>query len=126
MANFSHYYKFAELFHGRRLVRDPNHPDHFQYAGEPVVVDEQAVYDLQPNQNMMDIPADTIERQQATRFAAAYAHLLNRLHDAFNGAPAGLQSAVDIMFELKQIGEELVQMVNPVTGRHIGLVYNPQ
>jgi hypothetical protein len=42
-------------------------------------------------------------------FSTAYSNLLNALHAAFNGQPAGIDVAIGCMYELKMIAVSLMQ-----------------
>jgi hypothetical protein len=42
----AHYYRFAEILHGRRLVPDPAAKEKYSYSGEPVPFDPAGIWDL--------------------------------------------------------------------------------
>lgn len=90
---FAHYYRFAEIFHGRRLGRNPNvgpdaPPDErFIYGGAPLPFDENAVYKAPTNPKRESYPPASATRHACDNFNYAYTSLLKTLHAMFNGRP---------------------------------------
>ena len=119
----AHYYKLGEIYHGRRLIPDPDEPGRYAYEGDVVEVDEAAVRNLTINQRLDDLPRGSDQRRLAFEFSVEYSYLLDGLHECYNGY-ANLQPSVDRMFRLKAIGERLVEMDNPSnSGFKVGLVF---
>jgi hypothetical protein len=107
-ADVAHYYRFAEIVHGRRLVRnraaDSATPSdqRYVYAGDPVRVDDTAVRDVPRNPKAAVYPAGSAARRACTAFNYTYTSLLKSLHAAFNGTPGVLTSAYTLMTSLQQ------------------------
>jgi hypothetical protein len=104
--NPAHYYKFGEIFHGRKIIRTPTG---FAYAGEPIPFDPRDVYPMKPNPKPADFPPDSQARSRVEAFSLAYSSLLNVLHAAFNGEPAKINVAIGLMYELKMIAVSLMR-----------------
>lgn len=98
----AHYYRFAEIVHGRRLVRNPDAgpgtpPDQrYVYADDPVPVQPAAVSNAPLNPKMAGYPAGSAARQACTAFNYTYTGLLKTLQavdmmagKATGGAPVG-------------------------------------
>jgi hypothetical protein len=116
----AHYYRFAEIVHGRRLVRNPDAgpgtpPDQrYVYAGAPVPVQPAAVSNAPLNPKMAGYPAGSAARQACTTFNYTYTGLLKTLHAAFNGTPRELKSAIGLMASLQR------QAVDMMAGKATG------
>jgi Ferritin-like len=110
----AHYYRFAEVVHGRRLVRDPaagrgTPPDQqYIYAGDPVTVDEKAVRSAPLNPTTASYPAGSAGRRACTAFNYTYTSLLKALHGAFNGTPRELKSGFGLMGSLRQQATDMM------------------
>jgi hypothetical protein len=102
----AHYYKFGEIFHGRKIIKTPTG---FAYAGAPIPFDPGGVYPMKPNPKPADFPPDSQARTRIEEFSLAYSSLLNALHTAFNGEPAKINVAIGLMYELKMIAVSLMQ-----------------
>lgn len=101
----SHYYRFAEIYHGRALVTNPDpqagsppwlfigHPIRFDPAGvQPVIVNpSSASYHSHPQLAELN-----------NGFNRGYSDLLRKLHRVFNGQPDWLGPALLEMQALKQ------------------------
>ena len=120
--DLAHYYRLGEIYHGQRLIADPDEPGKFAYEGEIVEVDESKVRNLNINQKFDDLPRGSEQRRLALEFAVEYSYLLDGLHDSYNGG-GNLQPSVDRMFRMKAIADQLVEMDDPNTGRKVGPVY---
>jgi hypothetical protein len=116
----AHYYRFAEIVHGRRLVPDPGAgpatpPDQrYVYAGAPVPVDPSAVRGVPLNPTAAGYPAGSAARRACTSFNYSYTSLLKALHATFNGAPRAFSSAIGLMGSLQQQGRDM--MAGTTTG----------
>ena len=119
-ADVAHYYRFAEIVHGRRLVRDPDAgpgtpPDQqYIYAGDPVSIDETAVRSAPVNPKTADYMFGSAARRACTAFNYTYTSLLRSLHATFNGAPRELKSAFGLMSSLQQQATDM--MAGTATG----------
>lgn len=113
--DFAHYYRFEELFHGRRLVKDTTVPQGYSFSGPAIPFDAGAVWPLAANTKAEQLPEGSEQRRQANEFNFVYAKLLNALHRSFNGDPGFIQSTLGLMYDLKLAGEQLAAM--PFPGR---------
>jgi hypothetical protein len=102
----AHYYKFGEIWHGRRIVRTP---EGYAYAGAPVPFDPAGVYPMRANCKIADFPEGSQARTRVSAYAYSYSNLLNALHEAFNGTPATIDTAIGLMYELKMQAVALMQ-----------------
>jgi hypothetical protein len=113
----AHYYRFAEIHNGRRLVKDPSDPLGFSYSGAPIGLDPAGVWNMVSDPKAAQYKPGSRARMLADQFNRTYTALLNSLHGTFNGYPATLDSAMGLMFELNIVGGQLVETVDEVTGR---------
>ena len=102
----AHYYKFGEIFYGRKIVKTPTG---FAYAGAPVHFDPTGVYPMRPNPKINYFERGSQARMKMEEFSYAYSSLLNTLHNAFNGDPALIDQAIGLMYGLKMIAVSLMQ-----------------
>lgn len=98
-ANVAHYYRFAEIVHGRRLIRIRSS---WAYLGEPVTVNPAGVRAVPVNPTLAGYPEGTAVRRACESFNDSYTSLLKVLHAAFNGAPRSLAPAAGLMSSLRQ------------------------
>lgn len=96
----AHYYRFAEIVHGRRLVRLPGR--RWAYLGKPVTVNPAGVRAVPANPTLAGYPAGSAARRACQSFNYTYTSLLKVLHATFNGAPHSLASATALMSSLQQ------------------------
>jgi hypothetical protein len=119
--DYAHYYRFAEIVHGRRLVKNPDAgpatpPDQqYAYTGDPISWDPEGVIALvsNPTPNMY---AGTRAEQTAANFDYTYTSMLRCLHDTFNGAPGQLVAAFGLMQSMKQQAVDLMAVELPSGG----------
>lgn len=104
--DLAHYYRFAEIFHGRKLVKnpDPNLPpdQQYSYSGEEIVLDAAGVRDVIDNPKRLSFPAGSEALHLFDNFNYTYTSLLKSLHTTFNGAPGDLDAAIGLMESCKQ------------------------
>lgn len=113
---FAHYYRFAELFHGRRLVRDDSVKQGYSYSGAPVPLVPEGIWNLTPNLKAEQLKPATRARLYADQFNLAYTRLLAALQETFNGRPGALDHAMGLMYELRLAADTLVSLTLPETG----------
>jgi hypothetical protein len=118
----AHYYRFAELAHGRRLIPDATVPQGYSYTGAPVPFDPTGVWAMPPNARTGDYPAGSRSRFVADRFAEAYTRLLRALQLAFDGRPSALGPALGLMFELRLLAQDVLA-TRDAGGRPTGLCF---
>ncbi|MFI6633053.1 ferritin-like protein [Nonomuraea fuscirosea] len=125
--DIAHYYRFAAIAKGRRLVRDPSTPAGFSYSGAPYPFDADGVWPLTPNQRAADLDPESEAWRRVHQFRVTFTRLLDGLQRCVDGDPGHLDAAMGVMFELKLAGQMLATM--PVlaagvpTGRHAGPVF---
>jgi Ferritin-like len=116
----AHYFKFGEIYYGRRLRPDRESVSGWSYSGDPVPLDESNIVNLFPNAAVTSYEHDSDARVAASQFYEAYCRLVRALDETFNGNPARLDSALGIMFELKLVAQQVIQfpagMRVPVAG----------
>ncbi|MFZ5635040.1 MAG: ferritin-like domain-containing protein [Pseudomonadota bacterium] len=108
----AHYYKFAEIYHGRALVPNPDlaasKKTPWVFAGHPIAFDPAGVHPA-----IVDPSASTyagrprLQELNAT-FNRGYSDLLRKLHRVFNGEPDWLGPALLGMQALKQQAQVLM------------------
>jgi rubrerythrin len=103
----AHYYRFAEIFHGRRLIPNPDAPpgappdERFVYGGEPIAFDAGGVLPVPANPKLGDYPPDSHAHFACNAFNYTYTSVLKSLHATFNGDPDSLWAAIGLMESLK-------------------------
>ena len=120
---FAHYYRFAEIFHGRRLVPDQSSHKGYSYTGSEVAFDADGVWDMAPNPKVAHYPEGSRARRRAEQFAFSYTKLLTALHAAFNSDPARLRAALGLMYELRLMALDVLSTTDSSTGRPTGLCF---
>jgi hypothetical protein len=115
----AHFYRFGEIAAGRKIVPTP---DGFAYGGAPILFEPSGVWPLRPNCKIADFAPGTHARTRIEAFAYNYSALLNSLHNAFNGAPAQLDTAIGIMYDLRT---SAVALMETDTGEKSGQTVGP-
>jgi hypothetical protein len=106
----AHFYRFAEIYHGKGLVPNPSPPPAFAFSGDDIPFDPSGVLPVVSNPKAADYPAGSPARVQCDAFNATYTSLLTHLHEGFNGTQDSLGSAIGDMFQLKNQGIALMQV----------------
>jgi hypothetical protein len=104
----AHYYRFAEIFHGRELVQNPDGSPSWAYDGPPISFDPAGVLPVVSNPKASDYPVGSESRTKCDAFNATYTVLLHDLHAAFNGTPERLNDAIIGMFKLNEQAADLM------------------
>ncbi|MBX3745786.1 MAG: ferritin-like protein [Verrucomicrobiae bacterium] len=116
--DYAHYYRFAEIFHGRRLRPNPQAgpgtpPDQrFLYDGDPVPFDPDGVRPVPANPKAASYPPGSAARHACDTFNYTYTNLLKSLHATFNGQPQSLRAAIGLMFSMRQQALDLMSGTN--------------
>ena len=97
----AHYYRFAEIEKGRRLVKDPSVPEGYSYSGDSILLDADGIWNFVENSKASLYEPGTKARRLVDQFNFSYTNLLNALHDTLNGQPQRLNAAMGLMYELK-------------------------
>jgi hypothetical protein len=106
----AHYYRFAEIYYGRRLIPDRTVANGYSYAGARIPFDPTGIWDMVTNPKVANYPAGSTARAYAERFSVIYTNLLRGLHRTFNGAPSNLKPAIGVMYELRLAAEALIEI----------------
>lgn len=113
-SKIAHYYRFAEIYHGKTLIPNPDAPpgapddQKFVYGGPPIQFDPNGVLPVIENPKAAQYPAASKARLACDTFNSTYTSILKTLHVSFNGSPDQLQAAIDLMDTLKQQAMDLM------------------
>ena len=102
----AHYYKFAEIVAGRRIVVGP---DSYSFTGEVIPFDKTSVWPMMDDPDAALLPPGSRARILSDQFAATYQALLNALNRTFNGDPDYLSQALGLMYSLNLAALQLMQ-----------------
>jgi hypothetical protein len=111
----AHFYRFAEIVHGAKLIADPTALGGFSYTGDPVNFDATAVIPMAkpaPLTSLTD-PSEATALRLATTFCGCYRRLLTALQQAFNGQPDKIGDAIGLMNELKVAARNMLDTPDP-------------
>ncbi len=107
----AHYYRFAQIVKGGRLVPDPENPGGFVYdLNQPINLDSEKIYPLVENSKATMYSEGSRARYLVDQFNYSYTNLLNGLHETFNGNPDFLNATIGVMFELKLQAQEMAEL----------------
>ncbi|MEH1899850.1 MAG: ferritin-like protein [Nostoc sp.] len=107
----AHYYRFAQIVKGGRLVPDPEKPGTFVYnLNQPINLDSEKIYPLVENSKAEMYPEGSRARRLIDQFNYSYTSLLNGLHKTFNGYSDYLNTTMGVMFELKLQAQEMAEV----------------
>lgn len=118
----AHYYRFAELWHGHRLIPDVSAPAGYSYTGTPISFDPTGVWAMPANPRLIQYPPGSRSRFVAGQFSLTYTKLLRALHEMFTGVPENLDAALGIMFELRLLAQDVLDTPD-TDGRPTGLCF---
>jgi Ferritin-like len=118
----AHYYRYAEIFNGYTLHRDPSVPAGWSYSGSEIPFDPSNVFDMPDNPKVEQYPAGSRSGFYAEQFNLAYTELLRALHQTFNGQPALLDRAIGMMFQLRILAYQVLSTLDP-NGKATGLTF---
>ncbi len=110
----AHYYRFAEIWHGHKLVPVPNPPpgtpddQKYRYDGPPIPFDASKVLPVIDNPLQANYPPSSQAHYLNQNFNYAYTSLLKALHHTFNGKPNQLESAIGLMHSLRELAMEMM------------------
>lgn len=102
----AHYYKFAEIVYGRRIVVTP---EGYSYTGAHVPFDPEGVWPMMDDPDLALLPKGSRAALLSEQFAETYQSLLAGLNRAFNGDPGYIGQAIGIMYSLSVIARQLMQ-----------------
>jgi len=107
-----HYYRFSEIFYGHRYQKsdDPKRPP----TGVTIEVDYAQTYPFKRNPKRSDYRSGSFLWKLNEDFNQRYSDMLRQLHEALNGSPKTLYTAVmDSMHHLTPVAHEM--MKTPIT-----------
>jgi hypothetical protein len=114
----AHYFRYDEILRGRHYTRGDTAQS--GPTGSQFLVDWTAVYPMRPNPSTSQYADDSAVRAQMHAFNRTYRRLLRGLELALNGEPNRLDAMVDVMFELKTLARELMQLPSGTDGLTAG------
>ena len=100
----AHYYRFAEIYYGKTLIRNLNPrrgEPAFVYGGAPIPLDPKGVTPLVTNPKDSYYPAGSQAADTNNNFNFTYTSMLKSLHQVFNGEPDRIAPAVQLMESMK-------------------------
>ncbi|HYB24642.1 MAG TPA: ferritin-like protein, partial [Solirubrobacteraceae bacterium] len=115
----AHYYRFAEIAKGRKLIPAPHQQPPWRYEGEAIPFDPTHVYPAVEDPHSSDYPPGSPARRACEECNYTYTSLLKLLHEVFNGAPTHLGKSIGVMNELATQAEKLMTIKLP-SGKNAG------
>jgi len=121
----AHYYRFAEIWHGKALIPNPQAPpdapndQKYIYGGPAIPFDPHGVWPAIANPKAAMYPAGSKARYACDTFNYTYTALLKTLHLTFNGQPYRLSAAIGLMESLKAQAMDLMA-IDLGNGTHAG------
>ncbi len=117
----AHYYRFGEIYYGKKLIKTD---DGYAYAGAPIDFDEDGVYPMVDNPQLLTFPPGSQLALLAETFSWGYSNLLRSLHEAFNGRPDRINTAIGLMYQLRLAAQQLLQIpLGDGSGKNAGPVF---
>lgn len=82
----AHYYRFAEIYKGGKLIKDYNQPLGYAYdrAGNPINCDFSAVRQFTPNPKMKDFAPASRQYRGLAKFNTEYTKMFKELQEFYN------------------------------------------
>jgi Ferritin-like len=111
--DYAHYYRFGEIFRGRRLIPNagagPDAPpdQRYVYGGDPVAFDPDGVLAVPTNPTLAGYPTGSLAFLACRTFNYTYTNLLKVLHVMLNGTPNRLDDAIGLMMSLRQQAKDM-------------------
>jgi hypothetical protein len=108
----AHYYKYAEIYHGRKLIPNPDlvaaKQTPWVFKGHPIAFDPSGVFPVIVNPSAATYAGHPRLQDLNRTFNTTYSVLLRRLHQVFNGRPDWLGPALLGMQNMKQQAQLLM------------------
>jgi len=98
----AHYYRFAEIVKGRKIIANPRATpttppaERYLYGGEQIII-EPGILPVIENPKSTSYAVGSLERTASDNFNRIYTKILGLLDSAFNGSPGDLQTSIDMM-----------------------------
>jgi Ferritin-like len=119
----AHYYRFAEIVQGRKLIPDASVPEGYSYGGAAIEFDATRVFDIPDNPKASDYVAGTFARGLIDEFNVAYTQVLADLQLTFDGHPSNIRQSNQSMVQLRSMAEDTMSFIDPATGRSVGISF---
>jgi len=118
--DLAHYYRFAEVQHGQKLVKSP-HDGKWRYAGERIEFPAVWPVAVVPKGGYVQSAVSPEVWQGLTQFDAAFSRLLRLLESAWeHNRPADLGESIDVMYSLRDLALPLMQTPIPGSAENYG------
>jgi hypothetical protein len=107
----AHYYRFAEIYNGRKLIANPDTQPcapPYVYGGHKIEFDPAGVWPVITNPSGASYPAGSKTANLNRTFNYTYTSLLKSLHLVFNGEPDRLGPAIGLMESMKEQAQVLM------------------
>ena len=117
-SDFAHYYRFAEIVKGHKLVPNPaagpsDPPDQqFTYTGAEIAA-PTGVIAAPVNPTTAGYPEGSAARQASIDFNVTYTGMLKAFQDAFSGHPDQISATVSTMFSLQSKATAMMALTPP-------------
>lgn len=117
-SDFAHYYRFAEIVKGHKLVRNPaaapsDPPDQqFTYTGAEIAA-PTGVIAAPVNPTTAGYPEGSAARQASIDFNVTYTGMLKAFQDAFSGHPDQISDTVGTMISLQSKATAMMALTPP-------------
>jgi hypothetical protein len=114
-SQLAHFYRFAEIVHGAKLIADPTALGGFSFTGAPVNFDATAVIPMAKPAALASLtdPSEATALQLATTFCRCYRQLLTALQQAFSGQPDTIDDTVNLMNKLRDAARNMLNTPDP-------------
>jgi len=108
----AHYFRFNEIYVGKKYKKNdkPNKPP----TGPPVSIRYGAAKNMIDNPKAKHFPEGSPARIKADEFNQLYSYFLQLLHLTFNGQPELMMKAVGMMYQMKYLAAELLNIKVPL------------
>jgi hypothetical protein len=101
---FAHYYRYAEIFYGKKLISNPNPTvgaPEYVYGGHSISFDPCGIWPVISNPNSSTYKTGTKARNLNYTFNCTYTSFLKSMQLVFNGEPDRLGPAIGLMESIK-------------------------
>ena len=113
--DLAHYYRFAQIAKGHKLVRNPDVAEGYSYSGDPIAIEPGSIEDMVSDPKLSQFAAGTPAYMAVNDFNAKYCQVLDQLQQVFDGSPDQFGGVA--MFAIKMLGQKVVAITDPATGK---------
>ena len=118
----AHYYRFAEIFHGRKLKKAAELPHGYAYAGNEIRFDAADVLGIPDNATAVAYAEGTTARKGVDAFNLEYCNMLRSTQHAFAVDPREIGAALAHMGRVRRIAATVVRLRDGA-GRNLPLTF---